>query len=297
MPSFSVLGLVLGSFLGVGLVLVASSIPPREQSTEDQAHRPRRRGPLIVIQRLLEEAGHGNLDPLAFLALGVVGAVVIGGVVALFIPIPALSIVATGASVFLALGYVSRQKDARHQRLARAWPGVIDHVRSAIRSGSDVVTAITALPDSLPGEIVEPVEGFRQDVARGMATDTALAQLGQRLADPVGDRIVEVLRMAHEVGGTNLPSVLVELQRSVRSDIAVREDASAQQSWIRSAAALAVAAPWAVLLVIGTRSQTITAYQSTEGTMVLFVGALVSVIAYRMMKSIGALPKPRRWLV
>ena len=76
----------------------------------------------------------------------------------------------------------------------------------------------------------------------------------------------------------------------------MREDASAQQSWIRSAANLAVAAPWVVLLVIGTRDQTITAYQSAQGTVVLLVGALVSVIAYSLMKSIGALPEPRRWV-
>jgi hypothetical protein len=30
--------------------------------------------------------------------------------------------------------------------------------------------------------------------------------------------------------------------------------------------------------------------------MILVVGALVSVIAFRMMRSIGALPEQRRWL-
>jgi tight adherence protein B len=129
-----------------------------------------------------------------------------------------------------------------------------------------------------------------------MATDAALSELAARFANPVGDRIIEVLRMAHEVGGTDLPGVLLHLQNSVRTDIAVREDASAAQSWIRSAAVLALCAPWVVLVVIGTREQTVTAYQSPEGTAILVIGAIVSVVAYRMMKSIGELPVATRWL-
>jgi tight adherence protein B len=129
-----------------------------------------------------------------------------------------------------------------------------------------------------------------------MSGDVALGEWGRRLADPVGDRIVEVLRMAHEVGGTDLPDVLNSLQRSVRADIAVRGDATAKQSWIRSAAVMALAAPWVVLVVIASRGDTVASYQSVEGSVVLLVGAVVSGIAYRMMRSIGSLPAQRRWV-
>jgi tight adherence protein B len=153
-----------------------------------------------------------------------------------------------------------------------------------------------ALPDTLPPDIRHGVEHFRASIDRGMDTDAALMELASRWANPVSDRICQVLRMAHEVGGTDLPSVLLQLQQSVRSDLAVREDARAAQSWIRSAALLALCAPWIVLVVIGTREQTIGAYQSVQGTVILLVGALVSVVAYRMMKSIGALPESSRWI-
>jgi tight adherence protein B len=129
-----------------------------------------------------------------------------------------------------------------------------------------------------------------------MGSDMALGEWGTRLADPVGDRIVEVLRMAGEVGGTDLPDVLNSLQRSVRHDIAVRENATAKQSWVRSAAVMAVAAPWVVLIVIGSRGDTLQSYQSLEGSMVLVLGAVVSAVAYRMMHAIGSLPPQRRWV-
>ena len=102
--------------------------------------------------------------------------------------------------------------------------------------------------------------------------------------------------MAHEVGGTDLPEVLSSLQRSVREDIAVREDAHAKQSWIRSAAVLAVSAPWVVLVVISSRGETLQSYQSLEGTIILVVGAVVSLVAFVMMRKIGSLPSQRRWL-
>jgi len=50
------------------------------------------------------------------------------------------------------------------------------------------------------------------------------------------------------------------------------------------------------LVVIGTREQTVAAYQTLEGTLILMVGALVSVVAYRMMRSMGELPPATRWL-
>jgi tight adherence protein B len=90
--------------------------------------------------------------------------------------------------------------------------------------------------------------------------------------------------------------VLNSLQRSVRHDIAVREDASAKQSWVRSAAVMAVSAPWVVLIVIGSRGETLQSYQSLEGSGVLVIGALVSAVAYRMMHAIGSLPPQRRWV-
>ena len=279
----------LGLCLGVGLWLVIQG--GREKVTLSLSVPGGKR-----LKVILDEAGYSNLNPSVVVVLAVSGALVFGAVVALLIPIPVLSVIASAAGLLLGYGFLLKQRATRHQRLRMAWPGVIDHIRAGIRSGSDISRSVTALPDTLPEDISGPVAEFRSHIERGMGTDNALAEFARACADPVADRIVEVLRMAHDVGGTDLPDVLLSLQHSVREDIAVREDATAKQSWIRSAAALAVAAPWVVLVVIGTRGDTAQAYQSLEGTLILLMGALVSLIAFRMMRSIGALPSQRRWL-
>lgn len=284
----TVLGILFGLTLGAGLwLLVGSTRPVVARRTWPGVRR---------LRSLLDEAGYGHLAPGVVVFVGVVVALATGVVVTLVVPIPVVAVLAGGAAMFSGYGFVLRQRRLRQHRLRMAWPGVIDHIRAGIRSGSDITRSLSELPATLPPDVVGPVQDLRENVERGMGTDQALEELGQGLADPVGDRIVEVLRMANEVGGTDLPDVLVSLQHSVRHDIAVREDAHAKQSWIRSAAVLAVSAPWVVLLVIGGRGDTATTYQSLEGTVILLVGALVSVVAFRMMRSIGALPEQRRWL-
>lgn len=280
---------VVGLSLGVGLWLWV--VPP--EAGQPVRPAPRLMGPLV---RLMDEAGFAHLNPWSVVGVVVLVATAVGFVVTMLLPVLVLGPLAAIATALVAYAFVLRERGARRHRLRVAWPGVIDHIRAGIRSGSDVVRAVAALPPSLPPDIAETVELFRDDLARGMSTDMALGEWGRRLADPVGDRIVEVLRMAGEVGGTDLPDVLNSLQRSVRHDIAVREDATAKQSWVRSAAVMAVAAPWVVLVVIGSRGDTLQSYQSLEGSIVLVVGAVVSAVAYRMMHALGSLPPQRRWV-
>ena len=293
--------LAVGLGLGVGLWLVSlAAFGWMERSRIPLATTSRRKFTrkwpgLRWLSSVLQEAGFERIDPRVVVAGGVVGGLLSGTLVVVAIPIPALGFIAGVAFPLLGYAYLARIRTQRANRLRRAWPGVIDHLRAGVRSGHDVAGAVMALPDTLPSDISAPIAAFVRDIGVGLSTDDSLSELGRRLADPVADRIIEVLRMAHDVGGTDLPGVLLELQKSVRADIAVRDDAHAQQSWIRSASVLAVSAPWVVLLLIGTREATISAYQSPEGSGILLLGALVSLVAFGMMKKIGSLPSQRRW--
>ena len=61
-------------------------------------------------------------------------------------------------------------------------------------------------------------------------------------------------------------------------------------------ARLAVASPWLVLLLMSFQSDVIHRYASATGVVVLTVGAVACVIAYRLMMRIGRLPLERRIL-
>jgi tight adherence protein B len=116
------------------------------------------------------------------------------------------------------------------------------------------------------------------------------------LADPVGDRVCETMRVAREVGGSDLGSVLRTLSELLRADARTRAELETRQGWIVNAARLAVAAPWLVLLLLGTRSATVQAYDSPGGSLLLAIGAAICAVAYRLMLHIGRLPEERRVL-
>ena len=82
----------------------------------------------------------------------------------------------------------------------------------------------------------------------------------------------------------------------LREDMRTRGELEARQSWTVNGAKVAVAAPWLVLALLSTRPQAAAAYATTTGAVILLVGAVVSVIAYRLMLRLGRLPEEERML-
>ena len=136
---------------------------------------------------------------------------------------------------------------------------------------------------------------FARDVAVSGHVDSSVLRLKAVLADPVADRILESLRMARRVGGTELVPVLQALSSSVRAEVALRAEVEARQSWIRGAAVLGLVAPWVILALLASRPEGARAYGSSEGVVLVVGGAAVSLVAYRLMLRIARISEPRRW--
>jgi tight adherence protein B len=133
--------------------------------------------------------------------------------------------------------------------------------------------------------------------ARGKALrEFATSDLKSDLADPVGDRVVEVLRTAREVGGSDVGLVLRTLAAFLREENRTRAELAARQSWTVNGARLAVASPWLVLLMLGTRPDAAAAYRQPTGVLVIAVGAAISALAYVAMLRLGRLPDEPRVL-
>jgi tight adherence protein B len=192
---------------------------------------------------------------------------------------------------------LARRLRSRHRaELRDVWPEVVDQLTSAVRAGLSLPEAVGALAVRGP-EPLRPAFGrFAADHrATGRFSD-CLDRLRDDLADPVADRVCESLRMAREVGGTDLGRLLRALSAFLREDSRTRAELETRQGWTVNAARLAVAAPWAVLLLLATQSTTLEVYDTGAGRVLLAVGAGVSVLAYRLMLRIGRLPEEQRVL-
>jgi tight adherence protein B len=102
--------------------------------------------------------------------------------------------------------------------------------------------------------------------------------------------------MSREVGGSDLGRLLRNLSTFLREDARTRSEIEARQSWTVYAARLAVAAPWLVLALLATRPESVAAYARPAGAVVLGVGALACLVAYRLMLRIARVPEERRVL-
>ena len=208
----------------------------------------------------------------------------------------------TVSLVFAVFGFalpllqVKRLAARRRADLREVWPEVVDNLASAVRAGLSLPEALAALAVRGPEVLRPPFARFAVEYRSSGRFSACLDRLKDDLADPVGDRIVETLRVAREVGGSDLGRVLRTLATFLREDARARAELETRQGWVVQAARLAVAAPWVVLLLLATQSTTLAAYDSALGTAILLGGAVVCLAAYRLMLRIGRLPQDVRVL-
>ncbi len=191
---------------------------------------------------------------------------------------------------------VRGMRNRRLRELRDVWPEVVDNLASAVRAGLSLPEAVAALATRGPEPLRPAFTRFAADYRVTGRFADSLDHLKHELADPIGDRVCEALRMAREVGGTDLGRLLRTLSTFLREDSRTRAELETRQGWTVNAAPLAVAAPWVVLLLLVTQSTTLEAYDSASGRLLLAGGAAASFVAYRLMLRIGQLPQERRVL-
>jgi tight adherence protein B len=282
------MGAILGLLLGLGLLLVLESrtAPPPASATP-------RAG---AVRRRLDSAGLGDLS-VARVVATCAGAALAGALVMLVVSgSPTVAVVFGLLAAWLPLGALGRRAARRRGSLVASWPDAVDDLASAVRAGMSLPDAVAALAERGPEPLRPAFARFAADHRVTGSFGTCLDRLKADLADPVGDRVVEALRLARDVGGTELGRLLRTLSAVLREDARTRAELEARQGWAVNAARLAVAAPWATLAFLSLRPGALAAYDSTGGVVVLAIAGATSVLAYAVMKRIGRLPSDERVL-
>src|SRR5699024_5718462 len=223
-------GAFLGLIAGLGLLSIWWSLWEQDDERE-------RRGALgRVMDRLrddLVKVGLETVPPAAVPALsaglGLVIAVALWALSDAVIASLAIGLVSSSLPVLVLRSAARRRTTAMRE----AWPEAVDHITSAHRAG--------------PEELRPAFAEYALDYQASGDFAASLDRLKIRLADPVGDRIVEALRITRDVGGTDLGGLLRTLSAFLREDARTRAELEARQSWTVNAARLALAAPWVVL--------------------------------------------------
>ena len=283
------MGALVGLGFGIGLLLIWSAffVP--------QVPRVEPRGPGRT-QELLARAGLADVSVSGFVVVCVVLGTVTAFVIQVVSGTPPIAIVFGLMGAWLPVATVSARARRRQREFAEVWPEAVDNLASAVRAGMSLPDAVAALGVRGPEPLRDAFDQFALDYQVTGRFGDCLDRLKARLADPVGDRVVEGLRIAREVGGGELGQLLRNLSGYLREDARTRSELESRQAWTVNGARLAVAAPWLVLLFMSFQSEVVRRYASPGGVLVLALGAGLCVVAYRLMMRIGRLPVERRIL-
>jgi len=275
-------GALLGLLLGLGCVLVwraRTSAPTRKADGENWQQRTR---------ELLVRAGIEGVSPPQLL----VAFVLVLGTSRVLV----IALAFGGFASLLPLTLVRRRRAQRSTELREVWPEAVDNLASGVRAGLSLPEGLTQLGVRGPEQLRSAFRRFGEDYRATGRFSESLDRLKENLSDPVGDRVVEALRMAREVGGTDLGRLLRTLSAFLREDARTRSELETRQGWTVNAARLALCAPWVLLLLLSTQPSAVKAYGQPAGALVLLVGGGVSFVAYRVMLRIARLPTERRVL-
>jgi tight adherence protein B len=208
-PAIAVVGVVLVA-LGIG----GPAAPPR----------PARAG---RAQQWLAHAGVRGVRPWQLATLcGALGSVA------------GLGVLAMSRSVWLGLAFallagllpltaLRARRLRRSRELREAWPDAIDNLASGVRAGLSLPEAVAGLAERGPQPLRAPLARFADDYHATGRFGAALDRLKDELADPTADRVVEALRLAREVGGSELGPTLRILSGFLRDELRVRKDLGA----------------------------------------------------------------------
>jgi tight adherence protein B len=285
-------GIAVGLLVGIGLFCIWWSFWPRQERRAESA----RAGVRSRLQDDITQAGYTSVSPGNVLTAGVFAGLLVFALMQASTRVVPVALCFSAMAAYAPFALVRMRARSRRAHLRDLWPDAVDNIASAVRAGLALPEALSQLSIRGPEELRPAFAAFAEDYRMTGRFHDCLDRLKQRLADPVGDRLVESLRIAREVGGSDLGRLLRTLSAFLREDARTRAELETRQGWTINAARLACAAPWVVLALMSFQRDSLQAYSSPGGVVVLLVGAAVTIVAYRLMVRIGRLPQEERVL-
>jgi len=205
-------------------------------------------------------------------AIGLVTFVLLLGVTGIpFVALPPAVAAALLPSLLLA-----RRRAVHTEAVAAAWPDALRDLSASVAAGMSLTRAIEHLAAHGPEAIRHALSGH-EALARTVGVVPALEALRDRLADPTADRVVEVLRIAHERGGSAVPAILAALADATAEDLRVEEEIRTESLEQRLNARIVFVLPWMVLVLLAARPGPFRDfYASPAGVPVIAIGAVLS---------------------
>lgn len=280
------LAATLSALAAAGLVAAGLGLI-RPATVRRRSHR--RRGEWLV------QAGVPT-TPLQFLLTSAGAGLATFLVIVLLTANPAVALVPSVLVGLLPRFYFGAQRRRRLGEVRQAWPDGLRDLIASISAGRSLSRAIEDLSVSGPLPLRRAFASY-PFLSRSLGVVPALETIREEMADPTTDRVIEVLIVAHERGGTIVSQILRDLAEAAARDVWAHEEIESAALEHKINARAVFVLPWIVLVAMTARSGPFRDFYATRtGLMVVVVGGLLSLTGSVLVARFGRMPDEPRVL-
>lgn len=235
-----------------------------------------------------------DVSPLQF--WGVVAGVAAATFIVVYAITGLVTVSAVPAAVVATLpkAYFVKKRSARVAAIQESWPDGLRDILASVRSGSSVPSSIEHVAAFGPAPLRDAFAGFGV-YARSLGVVAALEMVRGDLADPTTDRIIEVLILAYERGGTVVPQILSDLADATTRDLWTMEQVRTEALEQKINSRVVFVLPWLVLIAMTAQSSAFRDfYSSPAGVAVVAVGGVLSLAGVLIASRLGRQPTEPR---
>ncbi len=223
----------------------------------------------------LTQAG-AQLGPSQFLAWSMLLGIAAFAVAMAVTGVPWVSLPPAVACTALPRWYYGRRRIRRLADVLEAWPDGLRHIVASLRSGMSLTVALEELARSGPEPLRRAFSRFAS-LSRTIGVEAALGAIREEIADPTTDRVIEILLVAYERGGSMVTEVLADLATATAQDLRTVEEIRTAALEQRINGRIVFVVPWLVLLMLTSQAGAFRDfYASGAGLLVVVVGAVMS---------------------
>ena len=246
-------------------------------------------------QDWLTQSG-ADVTPAQFVGASVAGAAFAALVVWTLTQVAPLAFVASGIALAAPRMFYARRRSAETAQRLDAWPDVIRDLVTHLRASMSVHASLCEIGRTGP----LPLRPFFNRYAGLSATldhRSALEVVREELADPLSDRVIEVILVAFEQGTTVVMEVLSDLAESTTADLRLTEQITTSQLETKLESRGAAVLPFVVLGLLCTSTAGYREFYTTPaGWVVVIFGGLMALGGMLTINRLGIIPSEHRIL-
>lgn len=190
--------------------------------------------------------------------------------------------------------YFARKRTKLRDERVQAWPDALRSLIAGISASMSLHQALRSLGTGGPVPL-RPVFQKYSRLTQALDQKSALEVVKEDLADPMSDRIIEILISATEAGPGVVLDILRDLAESTTRDLQLREHIETMQTEQKLNARIVFVLPYVLLVMMVMSSDVIRGfYRDPIGIFVIVVGTLILSGGMLFIQKLGIIPLEQR---